>query len=234
MKKTILATFLVTALYGTHVFAADPKLDTVDQKASYTLGTDLAKNFEKQGVTIDIPALVLGMQDVMQKHKLRLTDEEMQQAVNQVKEQVMQKQAEARKKEAEQNAQKGEAFLNQNKKNDDVHVTKTGLQYKIIKEGKGTPPTADDKITAHYRGTLIDGTEFDSSYSRGIPLEFQMNDVITGWGEALKRMKPGAKWEIYVPPSLGYGSKGAGDVIGPNETLIFTIELIKVDKNTDQ
>ncbi len=232
MKKQLLTTVLLVTLSGTSVaaLADDTKLNSVDKKASYALGSDLAKNFQQQGVEIDIPALVLGMQDVMENKSLRLTDAEMQQAVNEVKKQVMQKQAEARKKLAEDNAQKGEAFLAKNKKRDDVKVTKSGLQYRIIEPGKGATPKEDDVLTANYKGTLIDGTEFDSSYSRGTPIEFQMGDVIPGWGEALKMMKPGAKWEIFVPPSLGYGSKGAGDIIGPNETLIFTIELIKAEK----
>jgi FKBP-type peptidyl-prolyl cis-trans isomerase FklB len=232
MKKQLLTTALLVTLSGTSVsaLADDTKLNSVDKKASYALGSDLAKNFQQQGVEIDIPALVLGMQDVMENKSLRLTDAEMQQAVNEVKKQVMQKQAEARKKLAEDNAQKGEAFLAKNKKRDDVKVTKSGLQYRIIEPGKGATPKEDDVLTANYKGTLIDGTEFDSSYSRGTPIEFQMGDVIPGWGEALKMMKPGAKWEIFVPPSLGYGSKGAGDIIGPNETLIFTIELIKAEK----
>jgi FKBP-type peptidyl-prolyl cis-trans isomerase FklB len=232
MKKQLLTTALLVTLSSTGLtaLADDTKLNSVDKKASYALGSDLAKNFQQQGVEIDIPALVLGMQDVMENKSLRLTDAEMQQAVNEVKKQVMQKQAEARKKLAEDNAQKGEAFLAKNKKRDDVKVTKSGLQYRIIEPGKGATPKEDDVLTANYKGTLIDGTEFDSSYSRGTPIEFQMGDVIPGWGEALKMMKPGAKWEIFVPPSLGYGSKGAGDIIGPNETLIFTIELIKAEK----
>ncbi|AZR82495.1 FKBP-type peptidyl-prolyl cis-trans isomerase [Thiomicrospira sp. S5] len=232
MKKQLLTTALLVTLSGASVtaLADDTKLNSVDKKASYALGSDLAKNFQQQGVEIDIPALVLGMQDVMENKSLRLTDAEMQQAVNEVKKQVMQKQAEARKKLAEDNAQKGEAFLAKNKKRDNVKVTKSGLQYRIIEPGKGATPKEDDVLTANYKGTLIDGTEFDSSYSRGTPIEFQMGDVIPGWGEALKMMKPGAKWEIFVPPSLGYGSKGAGDIIGPNETLIFTIELIKAEK----
>ncbi|KUJ74861.1 hypothetical protein AVO42_05640 [Thiomicrospira sp. XS5] len=232
MKKQLLTTVLLATLSSTGLtaLADDTKLDSVEKKASYALGSDLAKNFQQQGVEIDIPALVLGMQDVMENKSLRLTDAEMQQAVNEVKKQVMQKQAEARKKLAEDNAQKGEAFLAKNKKRDDVKVTKSGLQYRIIEPGKGATPKEDDVLTANYKGTLIDGTEFDSSYSRGTPIEFQMGDVIPGWGEALKMMKPGAKWEIFVPPSLGYGSKGAGDIIGPNETLIFTIELIKAEK----
>lgn len=230
MKRTLVASFLLASISAAPLLAADKNLKTVEQQASYTLGTDLAKNFEQQGVEIDIKALVMGMEDVMNKKQLRLTEKEMQDSVMAVKEQVLAKQAEKQKKIAQANAKKGEAFLAANKKKDGVKVTKSGLQYKVINDGKGASPTDEDYITAHYRGTLIDGTEFDSSYGRGTPLEFQTGDVIPGWGEALKMMKPGAQWEVYIPARLAYGSKGAGDIIGPNETLIFNIELIKVDK----
>lgn len=231
MKKTALITLFTTSLVTTPLFAADVKLSTSDQKASYALGIDLAKNFKKQGLELDLDALVLGMKDVMNKQKIRLTEDEMQKAVKEVKQKMVKKQQEARKLEGEQNAKKGEAFLEKNKTKAGVKVTKSGLQYKVLTEGKGTPPTDKDYITANYKGTLIDGTVFDSSYKRGNPIEFQLNNVIAGWKEALKMMKPGAKWEIYVPPSLAYGSKGAGRVIGPNETLVFTIELISASKD---
>ncbi|MGC9385425.1 MAG: FKBP-type peptidyl-prolyl cis-trans isomerase [Hydrogenovibrio sp.] len=229
MKKTLSTTLLFTALIGSQMnaLAADSQLKTVEQQASYTLGADLAKSFQQQGVSIDIPALTLGLKDVINQTPLRLTETQMQEAVNQVKQKVLAQQAEARKQQAEENAQKGQAFLAKNKKREGVKVTSSGLQYRVIEPGSGQSPNEDDLLTANYKGTLIDGTEFDSSYARGKPIEFQMGDVIAGWGEALKMMKPGAKWEIYVPPALGYGAKGAGDIIGPNETLIFTIELIK-------
>ncbi|MDX1795907.1 MAG: FKBP-type peptidyl-prolyl cis-trans isomerase [Hydrogenovibrio sp.] len=231
MKKTALITLFTTSLVATPLFAADVKLSSSDQKASYALGIDLAKNFEKQGLDLDLDALVLGMKDVMNKQKIRLTEDEMQKAVQEVKQKMIKKQQEARKLQGEKNAKAGQAFLEKNKTKPGVKVTKSGLQYKVLTEGKGTSPTDEDYITANYKGTLIDGTVFDSSYKRGTPIEFQLNNVIAGWKEALKMMKPGAKWEIYVPPSLAYGSKGAGRVIGPNETLIFTIELISASKD---
>lgn len=228
MKKTLLSGFIAAALTIPTAFAADKSLQTIEQQASYSLGVDLAKTFEKQGVEIDVNALMLGMEDVMQKNNIRLTQEQMQQAVKNVKEKVLKKQIQARKLQGEKNAKKSEAFLAENKKKDGVKVTKSGLQYKVLQPGQGKSPTETDYLTAHYKGTLTNGKVFDSSYDRGTPIEFQIGDVIAGWGEALKLMKPGSKWEIYVPPALAYGSKGAGNVIGPNETLIFTIELIAV------
>lgn len=228
MKKTLLS-ILLTSIMGTS-FAADIKLETTNQQASYTLGTDLAKNFENQGISIDTNALMMGMQDYLNKQPLKLTEEQMQTAIMELKKQLIAQKAEAQQKIAEANAKAGAEFMAQNKKKPGVTTLKNGLQYKVITEGKGESPTAEDYITAHYRGTLIDGTEFDSSYARGTPIEFQMSDVIQGWGEALKLMKPGAKWEIYVPPAMAYGAKGAGNAIGPNETLIFTIEFITASK----
>lgn len=229
MNKKILAV-LISSCFSSMAFADTASLKTDEQKASYALGADLANNFKQQGVEIDIQALTAGMQDAFTGKELQLTQQQMKDAVEAIKQKVMAKQAEQRKKLAETNAQKGQAFLAENKNKEGVKVMPSGLQYKVIESGEGTSPTAEDKLIAHYRGRLINGTEFDSSYNRGVPLEFKMTDVIKGWGEALKQMKPGAKWELYIPPSLAYGSQGAGDVIGPNKTLIFNLHLIKVDK----
>lgn len=230
MKKTLLAITL-TSLTGLSHAAPAVKLDTTQQQASYTLGTDLAKNFENQGIQLDTAALLLGMEDYLNKKPLKLTDEQMHSSIMELKKELAAKQEAETKKVSEDNAKAGEAFMAANKKKSGVKTLPNGLQYRVIKEGQGTSPTEGDYITAHYQGTLIDGTVFDSSYERGSPIEFQMGDVIQGWGEALKRMKPEAKWEIFVPPALGYGTKGAGNVIGPNSTLIFTIEFIAASKD---
>ncbi|MDG6777667.1 FKBP-type peptidyl-prolyl cis-trans isomerase [Thiomicrorhabdus sp. zzn3] len=229
MKKTLLVATLLGLTH--HALAADSQLKTNEQKASYTLGVDLAKNFTKQGLNIDVEAFTSGMQDALNQKPLRLTQEEMQTAVNEVKQAMMQKQLEARKKQAEANAKAGADFLAENKKKPGVKTTDSGLQYKVIETGNGPSPQDGDVITAHYKGSLIDGTVFDSSYERGTPIEFPVSNVIKGWQEALKMMKAGSKWEVYIPAELAYGEKGAGDRIGPNSTLIFTIELIKFDKS---
>ncbi len=228
--KIITTTLMATTLAFSQVAFANASLTTPAQKASYTLGVDLAKNFNKQGIKVDTDALVAGMNDVLKKQKLQLTDAEMHKAIEDVKKIVIQKQMAAQKVIAESNAAKGAKFLSENKKKKGVKVLPNGLQYIVLTKGKGKFATADDFITVHYRGTLINGTEFDSSYKRGAPIEFKMSNVIKGWREALKKMKPGSKWKIFVPPALAYGERGAGGTIGPNETLIFDIDLISTSK----
>lgn len=231
--KTKYLTVLIGACLSSAVLAENTALQTHEQKASYALGADLASNFKQQGVKIDIPSLTAGMQDTFEGRDLQLSQQQMKESIDAIKQKVMARQAEERKRIAENNAQKGQAFLAANKNKEGVKVMPSGLQYKVIEAGQGKSPSETDKLVAHYRGTLIDGAEFDSSYNRGSPLEFKMTDVIKGWGEALKQMKPGAKWEVFIPPALAYGSQGAGNVIGPNETLIFTLHLIKVEKASE-
>lgn len=227
MKKIL---FLSLGLLASqNVIAADP-LATTEQKASYTLGSDLAKNFAQQGLEIDIKAFTLGLEDALNNRQPRLTEDEMMKAITEVKKGMMQKQIAQRKVEGEQNNKEGIAFLTENAKKSGVKTLDNGIQYKVIKEGKGNSPTEDDTIFAHYQGSFIDGKVFDSSYKRGTPLKFQMSNVIKGWGEVLKMMKPGDKWEVVIPSDLAYGEKGAGETIGPNKTLLFTIELIQFDK----
>lgn len=228
MKKTIL-TLSIALLTATNANAVE--LKTTTQKASYALGSDIAKNFVQQGVEIDSKALLAGMEDIINNNKLQLSAKEMQQAVLDVKKQILAKIEKENAIKGEKNLKKGTAFLTKNKTKKGVKTLDSGLQFIVKKEGKGNFATEDDHLTAHYRGTLIDGTEFDSSYTRGTPIEFQMSNVIKGWGEALKKMQPGAKWQIFVPSHLAYGKKGAGKLIGPNETLIFDIELLTVAKD---
>lgn len=228
MKKVLFLSLGILA--SQNAFSAD-SLTTTDQKASYTLGTDLAKNFTRQGLNIDVKAFTLGLEDVLNNHKLRLTEKEMKDAVEAVKKNMMQKQLEERKAEGKANAKEGKAFLAKHAKEAGVKTLKDGIQYKVITKGKGSSPTEDDTIFANYEGRFIDGTIFDSSYKRGSPLKFQMSNVIPGWGEVLKHMKPGSKWEVAIPSNLAYGEKGAGRTIGPNTTLLFTIELIQFSKD---
>lgn len=228
LKKSLLSVS-IAFFCTTNAYAVE--LNNTTQKASYTLGSDMAKNFANQGINIDIDALVAGMNDVINQKPLRLTDAEMEASILDLKKELLAKQAAKEEKIAQQNAQKGQAFLAKNKNKAGIKTLANGIQYRVIEQGTGSLPAEEDYITAHYRGTLIDGTEFDSSYSRGTPIEFQMSNVIKGWGEVLKRMPVGSKWEAFIPHNLAYGKKGAGKTIGPNETLIFTIELIKTDKN---
>ena len=227
MKKTLIALAISSVTFT--AFAADAKLDTILQKASYTLGADLAKNFKNQGIQIDNDALIAGFEDALKNRPLKLSQQEMNASIEALKKQIMAKKMAEFKAKAEANKKKGQAFLAANKKKPGVHTTASGLQYKIIKAGKGSHPTDDSTVIAHYEGRLIDGTVFDSSYKRGTPLKFELSNVIPGWREAIKMMRPGAVWEVYIPAKLAYGEKGAGKVIGPNETLIFKVELLTVD-----
>jgi len=231
MKKAlILSMGLLGSLSASSNAIANEALQTVEQKASYTLASDLAKNFKEQGLEIDIKAFTLGLEDAMNNRPPKLSDEEMMTAITEVKKKMMQKQLADRKADGEANLKEGKAFLATNGKKPGVTTLDNGIQYEVIKSGKGESPTEDDIIFAHYEGKLIDGTVFDSSYERGTPLKFQMGNVIKGWGETLKIMKPGDKWKVAIPSELAYGEKGAGERIGPNKTLIFTIELIQFDK----
>ncbi len=228
MKKALIIAMSL-ALSST-AFAADKALKTIEQKASYTLASDLAKNFKEQGLKIDINAFTMGLEDALKGRPSKLSDEEMMQAITEVKKQMIETQKVQREKQAQANIAEGKAYMAENAKKAGVKTLNNGIQYQVIKSGKGDSPTEDDVIFAHYEGKFIDGKVFDSSYDRGTPLKFNMTNVIKGWGEVLKIMKPGDKWEVTIPENLAYGEKGAGDRIGPNKTLIFTIELIQFDK----
>lgn len=224
MKKLFI--IAIGLAFTPSAFAANSGLSTSEQKTSYTLGADLAKNFTEQGLKIDIKAFTLGLEDAIKHRPLKLTEEEMMSAISDAKKEMLEKQQAERKIIGDTNIKEGQAFLTSNAKKSGVISLPSGVQYKVITKGKGAHPTEDDTLIAHYSGTLIDGTEFDSSYKRGTPLKFQMGSVIKGWGEVMKLMAPGAKWEVYIPADMAYGAKGAGEVIGPHQTLIFTVELI--------
>ncbi len=203
------------------------ELKTQDEKLSYIFGQQLANDFKNIPIKISDEAFMAGLKDA-QAGKSLLTDEQ-KQAIMQQFQMVAQAEAQAKmKKDGDDNMDKGEAFLAQNKTKEGVVTTATGLQYKVIKSGKGKTPKPSDIVETHYRGTLITGEEFDSSYKRGETISFPVNKVIPGWTEALQLMKEGDKWELYIPSDLAYGPRGAGGVIGPNETLIFEIELVAV------
>ncbi len=203
-------------------------LNSKKDKVSYTIGVDIGKNLKKQSIDIDPDILLRGLKDSLSGAKTIMSEQEMQETSTALRQEIMAKQAEEVKKIGEKNKKEGEAFLEENKKKEGVKTLPSGLQYKVIAEGKGKTPTATDTVTVNYRGTLIDGTEFDSSYKRGQPATFPVNGVIAGWTEALQLMKEGAKWQLFIPSALAYGERGAGGVIGPNATLIFDVELISV------
>ncbi len=204
-------------------------LKTEMDKVSYAIGTQMGRNFKKQGMDIRVEPLIQGLTDAMKGTELILSQDEMQQIMMSFQKRMRTEQQERQKAEAATNLAEGNAFLEKNKKNKGVKELPSGLQYKIIKKGTGKTPTADSKVKTHYRGTLIDGTEFDSSYKRNAPAEFPVKGVIKGWTEALQIMKEGAKWELYIPANLAYGQQSRSG-IPPNSTLIFEIELLEIVK----
>jgi FKBP-type peptidyl-prolyl cis-trans isomerase FklB len=206
-------------------------LKTEMEKVSYIIGTQIARNFKAQDVEVNLDALMMGLKDALEGKELALSQSEMQQVYTRFQQEMRAKIAAKRAEEAAKNLAAGKAFLEENKTKEGVKVLPDGLQYKIITEGTGPIPTADDKVKTNYRGTLIDGTEFDSSYKRKMPAEFTVKGVIKGWTEALQLMKVGAKWELYIPADLAYGERGRPG-IPPNATLIFEIELLEIVKPT--
>ncbi len=212
----------------TQAYSADNKLLKTDKdKISYALGINMGNHFKRDSIEVNTDMLMKGFKDALSGTKPLLTDEEMASALTAFQQGMMAKQEQKKKALGEKNQKEGEAFLANNKKKEGVVTLKSGLQYKVITEGTGKMPKETDTVTTHYRGTLVDGTEFDSSYKRGEPVSFPVNGVISGWTEALQLMKTGSKWQLFIPADLAYGENG-GDPIGPNAALIFDVELISV------
>ena len=207
----------------------NPAFKNKKDKASYSIGINIGKNMKMQSEDIDPEFLIMGIRDAFSGNPLKLTEEERTEALNQFQQEMKMK-AEIQIKEiAIKNQKEGERFLAENKKKKGVVTLKSGLQYKVLTKGKGDSPKLTDTVKTHYRGTLIDGTEFDSSYSRGEPTSFPVNGVVRGWTEALQLMKVGSKWQLFIPPDMAYGNRGAGPNIGPNSTLVFEIELLSIE-----
>ena len=213
--------------------APEVKLDTPKSRISYTIGVNIGQDFKTQKMDVDADVLLMGMKDSLTGKELRLTDEEMVAEIQTFQQEMQAKVAAEMEGMAAKNLADGDAFLAENAKQEGVVVTESGLQYKILEPGAGDPPAAADVATVHYRGTLIDGTQFDSSYDRGQPATFPVGGVIAGWTEALQLMSPGAKWQLVIPAALAYGERGAGQDIGPNATLLFDVELISVEKGAN-
>ena len=214
--------FFCTLITNTHAV----KIETDQEKLSYSMGIFFGQTVIRQEMEIDVPAFMQAVEDVLNKNEKKLSDEEMQKIINT----YQKKEQEDRIAKSDKDNADGKKFLAENKKKEGVTVLPSGLQYKIIKNSEGEKPLADSRVVVHYRGTLINGTEFDSSYARGEPIELGLNQVIKGWQEALQLMSVGSKWQIVIPSELAYGERGAGRLIGPNSTLIFDIELISIKK----
>jgi FKBP-type peptidyl-prolyl cis-trans isomerase FklB len=201
--------------------AAPLVLKTQKEKASYAMGMNLGVGLHRQGMTLD-PALVArGMKDAMTGGKTALTEDEARAALTQLQTEVHQNMMATNRKE-------GETFLAANKTKEGVVALPSGLQYKVLSQGSGPKPTASDTVTCNYRGTLLNGKEFDSSYKRGHPESFPVGGVIKGWTEALQMMPVGSKWQLFIPADLAYGDRGAPPDIGPGDTLIFEVELLSI------
>jgi FKBP-type peptidyl-prolyl cis-trans isomerase FklB len=227
--KRALVVVLITLALATQVLAqGDPALKEEKDKISYSVGVEIGTTLKKQGIDVTPDILTRGIRDALTGAKTLMTEEEIVQTLTDFRKEFIAKKQELNKQLAEKNKKEEEAFLAENQKKEGVKTLPSGLQYKVIKPGTGKKPKAEDMVTVHYRGTLIGGTEFDSSYSHGKPATFLVNRVIPGWTEVLQLMEEGAKWEVFIPSKLAYGEKGAGNEIGPNATLIFEIELVSV------
>lgn len=199
-------------------------------KVSYSIGMNIGNNLKKQSIDVNPDVLAQGIKDALSGSKALMTEQEVNETIMAFQKEMAAKQIERLKELGEKNKKEGEAFLAENKKKEGIITLPSGLQYKVINEGTGETPGLTDTVTVNYRGTLIDGTEFDSSYRRGQPATFPVNAVIAGWTEALQLMKVGSKWQLFIPSDLAYGERGAGRDIDPNATLIFDVELLSIKK----
>jgi FKBP-type peptidyl-prolyl cis-trans isomerase FklB len=208
--------------------AANPALQSLDQKLSYIVGINLAGQFKRDGVNLDLAAFQMAVEDIKNETGSKLSEEEVKQTIATMQQQAQEKQQLAQQAVSDKNKADGLAYLETNAKKEGVVVTESGLQYKEVVSGEGEIPTSDKTVVVHYKGTLIDGTQFDSSYDRGEPAEFPVTGVIQGWVEALQLMNVGDKFELTIPSDLAYGTRGSGATIGPDATLLFDVELIEI------
>lgn len=223
MKSIVLT--VVALCFAVSIFAEDkpPQLKDLKDKASYSIGLNFGFNFQRQNVDLNTDAFAAGFKDAMTGRKPLMSEQEVRDTLIAFESDLQQKQTAAGKK----NAADGDKFLTDNKSKEGVKATASGLQYKVLKEGSGAQPKPSDTVTVNYRGTLVDGTEFDSSYKRGQPATFPVGGVIPGWTEALQLMKVGSKYQLFIPAKLAYGEQGRPG-IPPNSLLIFEVELMDV------
>lgn len=232
--KIKLVACLALGIATVNAYAVDSSaLNTEIQKLSYSIGVDLGSNIKKQGIDIDVKSMSQGIEDAMKENPLKMTEEQMKDSLVKFQKDLMAKRTKQFEEQADKNKSKGEAFLKDNKSKKGVVTLPSGLQYKIVTAGNGAKPQKEDTVTVEYTGRLIDGKVFDSTDKTGKPATFKLDQVIPGWTEALQLMPVGSTWEIYVPAELAYGERNIGGLIGPNETLIFTVHLISIDKSAD-
>ncbi|MBC6609668.1 FKBP-type peptidyl-prolyl cis-trans isomerase [Hymenobacter sp. BT507] len=207
------------------------ELTSLKEQISYIIGRDMARNFSQQGLDLNVDVLAQSMKDALSGKPSALSNEQIQAAMQQLQEQLGGAEEDDTQdpNAVNNNKAEGEAFLQENKSKPGVTTLPSGLQYEVLTEGNGPKPTPSSSVTTHYHGTLINGNVFDSSYQRGQPATFGVNQVIAGWTEALQLMPEGSKWRLYIPSDLAYGKRGAGRDIGPDSTLVFDVELLKVN-----
>ena len=229
MNKYLYAAVAASLLAIPSSVRADDAFKTDQDKVSYSMGVDMGRNLQKQGIEIEPDLLLQGLKDGIAGGTMKMTDEQMQTTMQTFIQGMREKAQTKEKAQGEENKTKGDAFLEENKKKDGWKTTPSGLQYKVITTGTGDKPKATDTVVTQYRGTTIVGTEFDSSYKRNEPAEFPVNAVIPGWTEALQLMTVGSKWQLAIPSSLAYG-ENAPPQIGPNSVLLFDVELVAIKK----
>lgn len=227
--RLLIAILGIILLAGTVSAESDTVLKTEKDRLSYGVGLDIGNSLKSQSLDVDPDILSQGIKDVLSGNTPLMTEQDFRETMANLKKEMMAKQESQMKDAAERNKREGEAFLSENSQKEGIVTLSSGLQYEVIHAGSGDSPKATDSVTVNYKGSLIDGTEFDSSYKRGEPATFKVNGVIQGWIEALQLMKPGSIWKLYIPSALAYGERGAGRQIGPNAALIFEVELLSVN-----
>jgi FKBP-type peptidyl-prolyl cis-trans isomerase len=237
MKRLMIAAlFIVSATQffcsAKQDFSSKPALASPNERYCYMIGIDIGNSLKELGIDVDYNALVWGIMDVLKQREHLISDSAMMALKQEFSTEMQSKQMAKRQAAGDKNQKDGEAYLSENKKKEGVITTASGLQYSVLTKGNGPKPAATDVVKVNYKGTLVDGKEFDSSYKRGQPAEFQVNQVIPGWSEALQLMNVGSKYKLVIPPQLGYGDRGAGPDIGPNAVLVFEVELLEIVKKT--
>ena len=230
--RLLIAVLSIVLLAGVVYAEENSILKTQRDKLSYGIGMEIGNSLKSQSIDIDPDILSRGIKDILSAKEPLMTEQEFHETMTNFKNDMMAKQVQRMKEIADKNKKDGEAFLAENKKKEGVVALPSGLQYKVIKKGTGEVPKATDTVTVTYRGTLIDGTEFDSSERHGQPATFKANAVIPGWTEALQIMKVGSKWQLFIPSNLAYGERSPSREIGPNSTLVFDVELLSTKEST--
>ena len=221
-------TIVLVAAFGACQGGSSADLESFEGRSSYAVGADIGNNLERTGVELELDGVVAGLSDVLEGREPQLTGEEIGEVLQELSTRMQTAQQQQFSEVTERNINEGQAYLAENGQREGVVTTESGLQYEVLTQGDGPRPSATQQVSVNYRGTLIDGTEFDSSYERGEPATFPVNRVIGGWTEALQLMSVGSKYRLVIPSNLAYGERGSGPTIGPNATLIFEVELLAI------